>query len=161
MQMNIMILILLTMMLMYLKNPMSFGLNLILQTINISMLSYMMINISWFSYLLFIMMLGGMMILFIYMISIASNEKFNISINMIMNMIMIMFMIMLINYKIKINLNNENNNLMNMNNMNFIMKMFYNNSYYITIMLVIYLLITMIFTSYIINIFEGPMRKKK
>nr|AKK32543.1 NADH dehydrogenase subunit 6 [Oncylocotis sp. PJ-2015] len=159
MKMNFMILILLMIMLLFLKHPMSVGLNLILQTMNFTMIIYYSMNMSWFSYMLFIMMLGGLMILFIYMTSIASNEKFNFSLKIFIIMIIlcIFMFFMMKNHFNEMNFYNQN---MKFNNLIFIIKLFYNNSMFLTIFLISYLLITMIFSSYIINIFEGPIRKK-
>nr|AKK32556.1 NADH dehydrogenase subunit 6 [Stenopirates sp. PJ-2015] len=163
MMMNFMIMISLTFMIMYLKHPMSIGMNLIIQTLNISMLTYMTSNMSWFSFMLFIMMLGGLMILFIYIISISSNEKFKFSFNMMLIMIIFILMLMIIKNMFNINsinMLNMNFNMMKFNNTIFLMKLFNFNSMMLTIFLVMYLLMTMIIVTYIINIFEGPLRKK-
>nr|YP_009450293.1 NADH dehydrogenase subunit 6 [Notonecta chinensis]AOW68983.1 NADH dehydrogenase subunit 6 [Notonecta chinensis] len=149
----------------WLKHPLSMGLILILQTMTVSIISGMMINSFWFSYILFIILLGGALVLFIYMASIASNEKFYFSYKMLMFsmsmmlMSIIMFFLvdsMMIN-KIKINSKNifmENEQLMSL------IKLFNTQTTSLTIMLVTYLLITMIAITFIVNIYEGPMRSK-
>nr|YP_010309753.1 NADH dehydrogenase subunit 6 [Gnathium nitidum]UMR54870.1 NADH dehydrogenase subunit 6 [Gnathium nitidum] len=63
-----------------LTHPLSLGLVLLIQTTIISMISGMFSYNFWFSYILFLIMIGGMLILFIYMTSIASNEKFSFNI---------------------------------------------------------------------------------
>nr|APX40405.1 NADH dehydrogenase subunit 6 [Batophila aerata] len=59
------------------KHPLTCGLILMIQTI-LTALIIGKINLNfWYSYIIFLIMIGGMLILFIYMTSIASNEKFN------------------------------------------------------------------------------------
>nr|YP_010272312.1 NADH dehydrogenase subunit 6 [Spastonyx nemognathoides]UKE80222.1 NADH dehydrogenase subunit 6 [Spastonyx nemognathoides] len=62
-----------------LSHPLSLGLVLLIQTTTISLMTGAMCINFWFSYILFLIMVGGMLILFIYMTSIASNEKFSFS----------------------------------------------------------------------------------
>nr|YP_010536439.1 NADH dehydrogenase subunit 6 [Chaetocnema confinis]UYC28917.1 NADH dehydrogenase subunit 6 [Chaetocnema confinis] len=81
-----------SLMLIFLKHPLSSGLTLMLQTIMISIMTGKMSMNFWFSYILFIIMIGGMMVLFIYMTSIASNEKFKI--NPLMFIILLITLIM-------------------------------------------------------------------
>nr|UKE80198.1 NADH dehydrogenase subunit 6 [Tegrodera latecincta] len=63
-----------------LTHPLSLGVSLLIQTTIISLISGMFCFNYWFSYILFLIMVGGMLILFIYMTSIASNEKFSFKI---------------------------------------------------------------------------------
>nr|YP_009024422.1 NADH dehydrogenase subunit 6 [Massicus raddei]AGO02004.1 NADH dehydrogenase subunit 6 [Massicus raddei] len=70
---------LLSSMFIFLNHPLSLGLILLLQTINVSLMSGMMNFNYWFSYIIFLVMIGGMLVLFIYMTSVASNEKFKFS----------------------------------------------------------------------------------
>nr|YP_010470887.1 NADH dehydrogenase subunit 6 [Cteniopinus ruber]UVF38388.1 NADH dehydrogenase subunit 6 [Cteniopinus ruber] len=76
-----------TMMFLIMKHPLSMGLMLLMQTIIVSLLSGNMTQNFWFSYILFIIMIGGMLILFMYMTSIASNEKFKTNIKIMINLI--------------------------------------------------------------------------
>nr|YP_010952391.1 NADH dehydrogenase subunit 6 [Pseudabris przewalskyi]WMQ52485.1 NADH dehydrogenase subunit 6 [Pseudabris przewalskyi] len=68
----------------FMSHPLSLGLILLVQTTLISMMSGKFCLNFWFSYILFLIMIGGMLILFIYMTSVASNEKFTINSNSIM-----------------------------------------------------------------------------
>nr|YP_009116479.1 NADH dehydrogenase subunit 6 [Cherax bicarinatus]AJD80507.1 NADH dehydrogenase subunit 6 [Cherax bicarinatus] len=61
-----------------LTHPLSMGLTLLTQTILICVLSGLSMPSFWFSYILFLIFLGGMLILFIYVSSLASNEAFKI-----------------------------------------------------------------------------------
>nr|ARH54816.1 NADH dehydrogenase subunit 6 [Trigonopterus sp. 5 AH-2016] len=63
---------------MNMNHPMSLGSILLLQTILIALASGHIYLNFWFSYILFLIMIGGMLVMFIYMTSIASNEKFKI-----------------------------------------------------------------------------------
>nr|YP_009073579.1 NADH dehydrogenase subunit 6 [Aeolesthes oenochrous]BAP59129.1 NADH dehydrogenase subunit 6 [Aeolesthes oenochrous] len=63
----------------FLNHPLSLGLILLIQTIAVSLLSGLMNLNYWFSYIIFLIMVGGMLVLFIYMTSVASNEKFKFS----------------------------------------------------------------------------------
>nr|YP_004891575.1 NADH dehydrogenase subunit 6 [Phalera flavescens]AEB71587.1 NADH dehydrogenase subunit 6 [Phalera flavescens] len=69
--------IMLSIIMFFMNNPLSMGLMILMQTLLICLLSGMMIKTYWFSYILFLTFLGGLLVLFIYVSSIASNELFN------------------------------------------------------------------------------------
>nr|YP_010309688.1 NADH dehydrogenase subunit 6 [Apalus guerini]UMR54805.1 NADH dehydrogenase subunit 6 [Apalus guerini] len=73
----IMLNILFSLIFLTLTHPLSLGMLLLIQTTIISLISGTFSYNYWFSYILFLVMIGGMLILFIYMTSIASNEKFS------------------------------------------------------------------------------------
>nr|YP_002727959.1 NADH dehydrogenase subunit 6 [Physopelta gutta]YP_009643425.1 NADH dehydrogenase subunit 6 [Physopelta cincticollis]ABZ02109.1 NADH dehydrogenase subunit 6 [Physopelta gutta]APO08855.1 NADH dehydrogenase subunit 6 [Physopelta cincticollis] len=138
---------------MFLKHPLSMGITIILQTINVALITGMMMGSFMMSYIIVIIMLSGMLVLFIYMASIASNEMFKLSLKIIF-----ISMMMLLMFMSQENLNIElNKNHMNMSKMLLIM---FNNKNMI-IMLVMYLLLAMITVSMIVNITEGPLRTSK
>nr|YP_002970719.1 NADH dehydrogenase subunit 6 [Enithares tibialis]ACJ69544.1 NADH dehydrogenase subunit 6 [Enithares tibialis] len=149
----------------WMKHPLSMGMMLILQTMTISLISGMMTNSFWFSYMLFIIILGGALVLFIYMASIASNMKFYFSFKMMLYIIFMMMVSMMIWLMIdsmminKINMIYTNQFMENEQILS-LMKMFNTKTMLLTIMLVIYLLFTMIVITFITNIYEGPMRMK-
>lgn len=60
-------------------HPLSIGLTLFLQTNLICVASGLINQSFWFSYILFLIFLGGMLVLFIYVASLASNEPFKFS----------------------------------------------------------------------------------
>nr|YP_010117789.1 NADH dehydrogenase subunit 6 [Diplonevra peregrina]QPN53562.1 NADH dehydrogenase subunit 6 [Diplonevra peregrina] len=142
-------------------HPLSMGLILLLQTLLISLLIGLMNETYWFSYILFLVFLGGMLILFIYVTSTASNETFNLSINQfffsIMFMIIMLFLLFI--YDDMIN-NLYYTNMMNFNTENSmnLIKLFNYPTNLITILLMNYLLITLIAVVKITNIFYGPLR---
>nr|QHF17697.1 NADH dehydrogenase subunit 6 [Trichiosoma vitellina] len=148
------------------KTPLSMGLILLIQTLMISLNSNLNTFNSWFSYILFLIMMGGMMILFIYITSLTANLKFKFNKKLIfINIIMFMLLMHLIF---------NNNNMMwhldflNMNTtdleMNFtikyyLKKMFFYPNYKILLLMINYLLLTLFIVVKIININKGPMRK--
>nr|AWH61901.1 NADH dehydrogenase subunit 6 [Aphrophora maritima] len=153
------------------KHPLSMGFLLFLQTIMTCLMNGLIINSYWFSYILFITFIGGMLVLFIYIATIASNEKFKFSNKLFFTtsmMLMIMILMStLIDFQILFNYTfnetmNYNSNMMLMANKNIfsIMKMFNYPYMYMSILMIIYLLITMISVVKITNIKEGPLRMK-
>nr|QVT10931.1 NADH dehydrogenase subunit 6 [Ambulyx liturata] len=164
------IMILLSMMMYFLNHPLSMGFMILIQTLLTCLLSGMFIKTYWFSYILFLTFLGGLLVLFIYVASIASNEMFFMSNNFKKMLILFIFMLIIIQFLFYKNLNwmNMNNNS-EMNN--FINFMFFNNenkinlnklynnySSMLTMLLIIYLFITLIAIVKITNIFYGPLR---
>nr|ALO70309.1 NADH deshydrogenase subunit 6 [Astenus lyonessius] len=143
------------------NHPLSMGLILLIQTIIISMITSTLSLNYWFSYILFLIMIGGMLVLFIYMTSVASNELFKFSYNLmnISIMIMILMFILYFNYNymymnFEFNINNNFNN-------NFMFNKFINfPSNLIMFMMIIYLFITLIAVVKITNMNYGPLRQK-
>nr|ADO60480.1 NADH dehydrogenase subunit 6 [Peploptera acromialis] len=72
------------------NHPLSLGVMLLIQTILIALISGLMNLNFWFSYIVFLIMIGGMLVLFIYMTSIASNEKFKFSPTLLMYLYIVM-----------------------------------------------------------------------
>nr|QZJ45830.1 NADH dehydrogenase subunit 6 [Holotrichia parallela] len=146
-----------------LKHPMSLGLTLLIQTIVTTLtMGYFNLNF-WYSYILFLVMIGGMLVLFIYMTSVASNEKFTFSIKITL-MIILMFLIMLFFMMMMDpffpNINNLNTESYS-NNMNYTMSLnkFFNTPMSLVMfMMIIYLLMTLIAVVKITNIKSGPLR---
>nr|UPL65283.1 NADH dehydrogenase subunit 6 [Physopelta quadriguttata] len=139
---------------MFLKHPLSMGIIIIIQTINVALITGMMMGSFMMSYIIMIIMLSGMLVLFIYMASIASNEMFKMSLKMIF---ISMMMVLLFMNQESLNIEFNKMNHMNMSKMLLIM---FNNKNMI-IMLVMYLLLAMITVSMIVNITEGPLRTSK
>nr|ANJ70412.1 NADH dehydrogenase subunit 6 [Haliplus immaculatus] len=170
--MMMMINIMLTITFMFLNHPMSMGMILMMQTLIISLMSGMFSFSFWFSYILFLVMIGGMLVLFIYMTSMASNEMFKFSINnfitmfIILNIFMGLFLMIDPMY-LTLMLKNNNlieyiNNLMMLNNENMMTlnKIYNMPNNLMTILLINYLLLSLIATVKITNINFGPLRQK-
>nr|AWN56309.1 NADH dehydrogenase subunit 6 [Neomegalotomus parvus] len=146
--------------LMWLNHPISMGIMIISLTIFSALITGLHLGTFWYSYIIMITMLSGMLVLFIYMASVASNEKFKtpvklISLSMI---IIIMGVILFIKYE---NFYLENNELSINKEMISLNFLFNNKHKLLTIMLVLYLLFTMMIISFIVNITEGPLRINK
>nr|QDI93398.1 NADH dehydrogenase subunit 6 [Insulaphylus sp. ph6] len=152
------------MLFLFMNHPMSMGLMLILQTVTVSIISGMMMKTFWMSYILTITMLSGMLVLFIYMSSMASNEKFKTKISMwwLFLIMMIMSMMFLFLTKKMIIKNNYFGMEMMIKPMEIfnLNKMFNSENLITTIMLVLYLFMTMVVSTHLVNISEGPMRLK-
>nr|UJY97092.1 NADH dehydrogenase subunit 6 [Potamometra berezowskii] len=142
------------------KHPLSMGFSIIMLTMLTAIMMNMMIKYSWYSYILVLVMLGGMLVLFMYMASIASNEimKFSMKILLLM-MAMFIMSNLLINFEMETMTSPNMYFIESQNNMS-MMKLFNSKTSIITILLATYLLITMIYVIFITNMFEGPMRKK-
>nr|YP_010500043.1 NADH dehydrogenase subunit 6 [Cryptocephalus dimidiatipennis]UWV18207.1 NADH dehydrogenase subunit 6 [Cryptocephalus dimidiatipennis] len=76
----------------WLKHPLTLGLMLLMHTILIAILTGMMMLNFWSSYIIFLIMIGGMLILFIYMTSVASNEKFKFSYKFLVSTLFLMIL---------------------------------------------------------------------
>nr|YP_001789012.1 NADH dehydrogenase subunit 6 [Phthonandria atrilineata]ACB20531.1 NADH dehydrogenase subunit 6 [Phthonandria atrilineata] len=157
----------------FLNHPLSIGLMILIQTLLMCLLSGMLIKTYWFSYILFLTFLGGLLVLFIYVSSVASNEMFNLTFNMKMFLFFLLlfylsnqiylFIFENLNWMNLTNNMTDNDNLFNMmffnneNNIN-LNKLYNNHNYMIMMMLMIYLFISLVAVVKITNIFYGPLR---
>nr|YP_010373808.1 NADH dehydrogenase subunit 6 [Harmostica fulvicornis]UPI55335.1 NADH dehydrogenase subunit 6 [Harmostica fulvicornis] len=149
--MNILLFIMnmLSFLIIFTNHPIMMGMIIIIQTFNIAVIMNLMIKSFWFSYIIVIIMLSGMLVLFIYMASITSNKMMKPSMTLMMTSIIISYMITstLTIY------NNKTWLLMTINKM-------FSSSNNLTMTMIIYLLITMIIVSKIVMINKGPLRSK-
>nr|YP_009115108.1 NADH dehydrogenase subunit 6 [Nasutitermes corniger]AIZ68294.1 NADH dehydrogenase subunit 6 [Nasutitermes corniger] len=141
------------------KHPMAMGLMLLMQTIMVCLISGTMYSSFWFSYILFMIMIGGMLVLFMYMTSLASNEMFSPSNKMLMASSIILPILM---YMMPTLTNNKDMNMhdtMMENEITTTTTVMYNQMMgTMTTMLVIYMLLTLIVVVNIINVSKGPLR---
>nr|YP_010882216.1 NADH dehydrogenase subunit 6 [Stheneboea repudiosa]WID87130.1 NADH dehydrogenase subunit 6 [Stheneboea repudiosa] len=139
-----------------LKHPLSMGMIIILQTTLISMMTGMMYKSFWFSFILFLMFVSGMMVLFIYMTSLIPNMMFSMN----MKMMMVMMSAITMSYLMKKPNMMMNNDIMkNEQTTSILINMYTNpmNSY--MMMMALYLLYTMITVFKITEVSKGPLRK--
>nr|AUB29945.1 NADH dehydrogenase subunit 6 [Rinaca jonasii] len=154
-----------------LNHPLSMGLMILIQTLLICLLSGMLIKTYWFSYILFLTFLGGLLVLFIYVSSIASNEIFSFNLKTKMFILLIIFfmfnlMILFYNNLKWMNLINNNSEMLNFSNLIMFFnenkinlnKLYNNQTSFLTYLLIIYLFITLVAMVKITNIFYGPLR---
>nr|YP_009351115.1 NADH dehydrogenase subunit 6 [Cylindrotermes parvignathus]AQP28592.1 NADH dehydrogenase subunit 6 [Cylindrotermes parvignathus] len=141
------------------KHPMAMGLMLLMQTTLVCLISGTMYSSFWFSYILFMIMIGGMLVLFMYMTSLASNEMFSPSNKMLMITLMLMPALM---YTMPTTTNNKEMNMhdtMMENEITTTTTVMYNQMMgTMTTLLVLYMLLTLIVVVNIINVTKGPLR---
>nr|YP_009691897.1 NADH dehydrogenase subunit 6 [Pterolophia sp. ZJY-2019]QEG58703.1 NADH dehydrogenase subunit 6 [Pterolophia sp. ZJY-2019] len=156
--------LILAIMFVFLKHPLSLGVTLLIQTISVAILTGMMSVNYWFSYMLFLIMIGGMLILFMYMTSVASNEKFKFSIKLFIIVtpvfLITSFFIISDAFFFDIILKNDLMDQKNNQNFNLSLNKFINfplNS--IFYLIISYLLVTLIMVVKITDIRSGPLRQ--
>nr|QWZ46359.1 NADH dehydrogenase subunit 6 [Pelecyphorus contortus] len=144
-----------------LTHPLSMGLILLLQTLTISLITGNFSFNYWFSYILFLILVGGMLILFMYMTSIASNEKFSFNMKSMITAMILPSMIMLPSIYFNINvINNEMTIYESHMMINYSLNKYINfPSNMLLIFMMMYLLLTMIATVKITNFKHGPIRQ--
>nr|AQM39899.1 NADH dehydrogenase subunit 6 [Diestramima sp. ZJZ-2017] len=154
------------------NHPLSMTLIIIVQTLLICLSTGILYQSFWFSYILFLVFLGGMLVLFIYITSLASNEMFKIpawTLIIIMSSLFIISLMYLtvdssmissmINSSDMMPLINSMSNMYS-ESMLSLTKLYNNPTNMITLMLVTYLFLTLIVIVNITNIFQGPLRQK-
>nr|YP_009351219.1 NADH dehydrogenase subunit 6 [Microcerotermes nervosus]AQP28862.1 NADH dehydrogenase subunit 6 [Microcerotermes nervosus] len=141
------------------KHPLAMGLMLLIQTTMVCLISGTMYKSFWFSYILFMIMIGGMLVLFMYMTSLASNEMFSPSNKMMMTTLMILPALL---YTMPTVTNNKemcSHDTMMENEILTTTTVMYNQMMGImTTLLVLYMLLTLIVVVNIINVSKGPLR---
>nr|APX40496.1 NADH dehydrogenase subunit 6 [Longitarsus membranaceus] len=148
------------------KHPLSCGMILLIQTILTALLTGMMSLNFWYSYILFLIMIGGMLILFIYMTSIASNEKFKWNKNFLYIYFSFMIIFSLIIFidpyymNLLTNIMDTKNSMMNLMNQFSMMKYFNYPNYFIMMIMIIYLFITLIAIVKMTKFNYGALRQK-
>nr|QNE85567.1 NADH dehydrogenase subunit 6 [Botanophila fugax] len=153
---------------MNMKHPLAMGLTLLIQTTLVCLTSGLMTKSFWFSYILFLVFIGGMLVLFIYVTSLASNEMFSFSIKLLFISLSIFMLMMITLFFMDKNilLQYSNMEIQSISNMNsYLMenslslnKLYNYPTNLLTIMLMNYLLITLIAVVKITNLFKGPLR---
>ena len=149
-----------------LLHPLAIGLALLFQTILICCTTGLS-NISfWFSYVLFLIFLGGMLVLFIYVTSLASNEIFKPSIILIIVISSVLIIRVFINIidpiilpqikssRIPITLNSQPYSI----DISLVSTIYNPTTIKLTIFIVFYLLLTLIVVVKITDTFFGPLR---
>nr|AQT26336.1 NADH dehydrogenase subunit 6 [Drosophila melanogaster] len=150
-------------------HPLALGLTLLIQTIFVCLLTGLMTKSFWYSYILFLIFLGGMLVLFIYVTSLASNEMFNLSMKLtLFSSLILIFMLILSFIMDKTSsslflMNDDMQSIINMNSYFMENSLSLNKLYnfptnFITILLMNYLLITLIVIVKITKLFKGPIR---
>nr|WOR86761.1 NADH dehydrogenase subunit 6 [Jonas distinctus] len=147
-----------------LTHPLSVGFTLLLQTILISISTGSSTYSFWFSYILFMIFLGGMLVLFIYVASLASNEFFSFSMSYfflsLMCLLVISGLLLVLDPLLTQKLTSiPPSSIFSHNSTTSIIGWIYSmTSMYFTIFIVLYLLLTLIVIVKVTNLFKGPLR---
>nr|YP_009756947.1 NADH dehydrogenase subunit 6 [Lepidocyrtus fimetarius]QIM14975.1 NADH dehydrogenase subunit 6 [Lepidocyrtus fimetarius] len=141
---------------MFLTNhPVTITFLILIQSILMCILVWMLSYTSWFSFTLFLIFVGGLMVLFIYITSLASNEKFELNFNKMAYPILFIAGLTLMILATQTNSFKTN---AYMNSMNSLKSMFSMTLMPTTMMIMVYLLLTLIIVVKISKKMEGPIR---
>nr|WHM51768.1 NADH dehydrogenase subunit 6 [Rugitermes flavicinctus] len=162
MKMLMMMSTLISMMFTQMNHPLAMGMMLLLQTMMMCLISGMMYQSFWFQYILFMVFVGGMLVLFIYVASLASNEMISLSTKMMtVTTTFVLLMTMMtkdqttINSKEVMNYNTEmSNSIITMTS-----KLYNQPNGNMTILMALYLFLTLIVVVKITNVSKGPLRQ--
>nr|YP_010164053.1 NADH dehydrogenase subunit 6 [Macromedaeus distinguendus]QRK27342.1 NADH dehydrogenase subunit 6 [Macromedaeus distinguendus] len=147
-----------------LTHPLSLGITLLLQTIFMSLTVGISTYSFWFSYILFMIFLGGMLVLFIYVASLASNEIFSFSLMTFLTYTGIVISFSLLSLLLDPLFISTSSSLPSSSINSYlstplIVSWIYNSpSMSFTLFIITYLLITLIVVVKIVNLFKGPLR---
>nr|WMV00370.1 NADH dehydrogenase subunit 6 [Maoricicada iolanthe] len=137
----------------FMKHPLSMGMILLTQTMFSCLICSLYLNCYLFSYILFLIFIGGMLILFMYMSSIASNEKFFFSTKLMMLNFFFLSLISLFNMvELKMLTTSKNITMYVTHNDYMMMKMYIIPSGMMTLILTIYLLFVLIIVINILTV---------
>nr|YP_009628979.1 NADH dehydrogenase subunit 6 [Metapenaeus joyneri]QBX88881.1 NADH dehydrogenase subunit 6 [Metapenaeus joyneri] len=146
-------------------HPLAMGLMLLLQTMMICVTAGLSMNSFWFSYILFLIFLGGMLVLFMYVASLASNETFSFSSLLVVITAAVLFLSIIIILLDPMTFNHPHHLAQSsfMTNITsstpVLLSTIYNKTTTnLTLFIVLYLLLTLIAVVKITNTFFGPLR---
>nr|AXS65307.1 NADH dehydrogenase subunit 6 [Eurysternus sp. KM-2017] len=143
---------------MLMKHPITMGSTLLIQTISISLMLGFFNSNYWYSYILFLIMISGMLVLFLYMTSVASNELFYPSMKILYLTMFIMIMYLMI-MNIDMFYFNINNIYIPSLNLNISFNKYFNYpNNMIMYLLILYLLFALLVVVKITNFKKGALR---
>nr|UUJ36794.1 NADH dehydrogenase subunit 6 [Epeorus sp. 01 ZXM-2022a] len=151
------------------SHPLAMGLMLLCQTLLMALITGLLAPSFWFSYILFLVFLGGMLILFIYVTSLASNEMFSVSAHTMLGTLVFVTTIGGLNL-----LNDpttwlpsnpsdqaqENNWHSPAPALHLLVKLYNPPTHTLTLLLALYLFLTLIAVVTVTQIYAGPLRPK-
>lgn len=155
--------IILSILFIYIKHPLRLGLILIFQTIIITIILGITSQTFWFSYILFLVIIGGILIIFIYIISLIFNKIFLQSIDStplyIIIFILLIYLFLLFFFKINSIEIFLNYYILNETSINLI-KLYNFPINLINLIIISYLFFILIVVVKITNFYYGPLRIK-
>jgi len=128
---------------------------IIRQTIIICILIWLTSKTRWFSFILFLIFLGGLIVLFIYITSLACNEKIYLNLN-----ISIILLILSTSFSLYIYIN-QLKPITYFNEQKFLnefIEIYSSQIFFIISLTIIYLLLTLVISIKLIYNYEGPLR---
>nr|QFQ01315.1 NADH dehydrogenase subunit 6 [Paralebbeus jiaolongi] len=146
--------------------PLSMGLMVVIQTILIAFIAGVGASSTWFSYVLVLIFLGAMLVLFLYVASLAPNETFPISTTMLLillsgaSMPLPLFLLDQMGLPLKMTIEGASFNTDQiMSSTKATLGLMYSlPSMNLTMYIILYLLLTLIVVVKITNTFFGPLR---
>nr|YP_002261336.1 NADH dehydrogenase subunit 6 [Myrmecophilus manni]ACG59293.1 NADH dehydrogenase subunit 6 [Myrmecophilus manni] len=136
------------------NTPLNMTIILLIKTLLTALFICMINSNSWFPLILFLIFLGGMMILFIYIATLAPNEMFSPNYKKLISTIIttsLIFIYIKPLFLMPIN-------LINLNVSNQLINLYSSPSMKLTLVLMGFLLLTLIVVIKISNIMKGPLR---
>nr|QFX74892.1 NADH dehydrogenase subunit 6 [Pleonexes koreana] len=148
------------------NHPLMMGFSLMITSMIYGYMMYLLNSSSWLVYILIMVFVSGVMVMFIYMASLSSNEPMNLPLPLFWKINMMIFTLMpffILTKQLKTNYTHIG--LMNMFfkqcSMNLIYKTYNKIMLEMTTLLTIYLLIVLIVAMKLVNNFKLPLRSKK
>nr|YP_009512604.1 NADH dehydrogenase subunit 6 [Benthonectes filipes]AXJ93169.1 NADH dehydrogenase subunit 6 [Benthonectes filipes] len=149
-----------------LMHPLAMGLSLLVQTVMVCVTAGLSMNSFWFSYILFLIFLGAMLVLFIYVASLASNETFSFSGSLFIVTAGTFFLALIFFFMDPLALNAPtfiSHSSISMDSVfsstpSLLSSIYNNTTMSLTLFIVLYLLLTLIAVVKITNTFFGPLR---
>nr|AQT00509.1 NADH dehydrogenase subunit 6 [Potamiscus motuoensis] len=145
------------------SHPLVMGLLLLIQTVVITLSTGLATYSFWFSYTLFLIFLGGMLVLFIYVASLASNEAAALSLSLVsitfitLSGYPLLFFLDPVLFSSFSNL--ANSSIKIYSSTAYTTSWIFNTpSMHFTFFIISYLLLTLLVVVKIINLFKGPLR---
>nr|YP_010049520.1 NADH dehydrogenase subunit 6 [Mirocaris indica]QPL15855.1 NADH dehydrogenase subunit 6 [Mirocaris indica] len=147
-------------------HPLAMGLTLLFQTVVICITSGLSTKSMWFSYILFLIFLGAMLVLFIYVASLASNEAFTLSLTLISISLLTIFLgslfwlldPLLLSLKTSIESSFIETSQFLFSTQSILSTIYNPTSANLTLFIILYLLLTLIVVVKITSTFFGPLR---
>nr|YP_001974538.1 NADH dehydrogenase subunit 6 [Metaperipatus inae]ABQ95569.1 NADH dehydrogenase subunit 6 [Metaperipatus inae] len=146
-------------------HPLMMSIMIIMQTIIVCLIIGTQYMDFWYSYILFLIFIGGLLVLFIYISSLAENETFSFKKSWYMKYIGMSFIFLFLYFYVYIllKLYNKDSNmfLMVIKGLNVYQSYIYSeNLIKIILFLTLYLLFCLIVVTSICQIIKGPLRQK-
>lgn len=142
-----------------LNTPISLMFILLTQTFLSILLINKIFKSSWFPIIIFLIIIGGLLIIFIYITRITSNEKFKWNFKIIIFIILILIVIFKEDIICEVQINEKEQYFILLDHLS--IANIYNKTFLIITNLTLYLFITIIAINKIIKNFEGPLRLNK